>query len=278
MTAPAILTYGTFNGLADGWDWQGRSLIYYSGSGGTGAARLEISNGAYLLLEKNILGQTTIVGHPSGAYPTTSTATTTARVNIQAPAGAFPAPPITFTASGTGFTFNGTAQVLLDKGAVTIGSNVTIGSGIVGFQGNRSSTSTTYDGVFGTGIGSHTLSIANGATAIMDVRFLADVTSTTAGGLVINDNLAVADGGTLSFRQTIAGGTVSRIGVTGDITGTGSIASEAVVDIRLAAGSGAGQLDLGTPGATGCDLIVNGTGPGGLKVQGSASNLTAYTA
>jgi len=263
----SIIKYGTIAAAtgAGGWTAAGNDLNIANLSG-TGKLNLQATNGATMEYQQASFGGTLLVtGVSGGNAGAASTATNVGRFALSTAA--------TATVTG-GVSFENAVQVTTYGAQRTLDSNITIKAGsATAFQGRAETTAQTDDLILGATANGRTLTIENGGTAIMDLRFRND-TATNIGGVTLNAQTVLNAGGTLRFDRTVAGGTVERITANGDLTGQGSAAADSVIDLRL--GSGAGGVDFLTgAGTAGVDLIVNGSGTGGLRIQGTKAHVDA---
>ena len=259
---PAIVRYGSManSSGAFGWDSAAHALNVADGDLlGSGALKFELSNGAMVNYKQaNFGGSINFSGVSGGNAAAGSAATTVGRLGFDSQS------TFTFT---SGLTFNNSMQVTAIGGARTVDANITIASGETAFQGRAGGTE---DLTIGATVGGRTLTVKDGAAATFDTRFRDD--SATIGGVTLNANTLVEAGGALNFRQSVSGGTVDAITVNGDITGQGTSAKESVM--RLGLGSGASGVNFATgAGTAGSDLIVNGSGVGGLRVEGTQARV-----
>ena len=244
--------------------------------------QIELTNGAELALENGLSGTInaplTLSGVPNGDPTAGGGEKTTGRVVLLAG-------PYTFT---NGLFLSNTLQFEVGNGPRTLNGNITFNPGAnVGFQGRGTGTAIgspeTNALQFGTAatINASTLTISNGATAAMDLHLRTD--ATTAHGIQLYDQTNILAGGTLKFTQSFANGNnVGWVDAQGDITGNGTTAADSVIDLRIGAAntttfSNTNGVTFNNPGSTGVDLIVNGTGFGGLKVIANTASIRTST-
>jgi hypothetical protein len=159
---------------------------------------------------------------------------------------------------------------------------------------NNPGTATAGQNVLWIGQGQNdTLTVQDGGTAVFDLRVRSE--QANHNGVLLDGRAVINAGGLLrmqqslsSFSSGVAAGNVGDIIIRGDIEGQGTTAKESVVDIQLPApqatgSTGVPQIINGQPAAgvrphgglrfedtTGnADLIVNGTGFGGLRINAS---------
>ena len=284
---------------------------------GTGALRIELTNGA-MARASLVAGGTdpqntyanamtyrgVVGGDPtSGALGTLNTGITRATGRIMVDSAR--------VIYNGGLTLEGALQIVPNGRASAINGNITVaGNGYVGFQGRGTGTNlsnvivapggTTNPGQNVLWIGensSTTLTVQNGGIAVFDGRIRTD--QNNAHGVLLGGNAVLNGGGTLRIAQSLSNfsnttplTTTQNEGdiiLRGDITGQGSTANDAVLDIKLPAPAAGGTIANGQPTpltatapAAGArpfaglvveathDIIVNGTGFGGLRVAATA--------
>ena len=280
---------GAFGATTAPWADDANALRIATLTGQTSGTPLEIdiTNGAELVLSAALSGTITapltISGVANGDPTAGGADRTTGRVAITAG-------PYTFT---NGLTLANTLQLQVGGGLRLINGNITLSPGAnVGFQGRGTATAVSTPSVgflqlgSSTGVNSNALTISGGATAGLDLRFRTDLA--TAHGIQLFDRTNILAGGTLkfthSYTSTVSTNTVAWIEVQGDITGNGTTAAESTIDLRLPAANTAAPftnvngVTFDSPGPAGADLIVNGTGFGGLKVSASGRVIRTSTA
>ena len=278
-TAPAVVQYSTIANAGgpdklQGWDLQWRALRVWSVEN-TGPLRLEMTNGALAWFadpSSTSPGRMlTVQGQPDGDASAPSGSTDVGRFIL-----AFGS---NMTVSFGELSLQDAVQVSGDWGTHTLDSNIRVRSGAVAaFQGVSDKANTGYNRlILGTGENA-TLTVEADATAIMDVRFRTDLGSMYTGGVTVKARTVIDAGGALRFKQTISSGTpapglVGYIRVDGDIVGQGNSVQESVVDLRLPFGDTNGQLTGGVSFGPACDLVVQGSGTGGMRIGGSMSDI-----
>ena len=283
---------------------------------GTGALRIELTNGAMARASlaaggtdaANTFANAMTVRGVVGGDPTSGAAGTT-HSGISLTTGRYMVDSARVIYNG-GITFEGALQMLPNarasavNGALTVASNGYIAFGGRGTGTNIISTIVAPGGTTNPGhnvlwIGensSTTLTIQNGGIAVFDGRLRSD--QNNAHGVLLAGNAVLNAGGTLRIAQSLSNFSnvtpltqqnVGDIILRGNVTGLGSTASEAVLDIKLPAPNAGGTIANGVPTpltttaptagtrayaglvaeATNA-LIVNGTGFGGLRVNATA--------
>jgi fibronectin-binding autotransporter adhesin len=248
---------------------------------GSNNIRFELSNGALLTLGQaggftEFSGTLTIKGHPGGNSAANNASVNVGRVGLND------------KTDGTGpgnFNFNmnfeDAVQITAFSNPRLINGNISLAANAnVTFFGRASSCTTLSQLTLGLGA-NDILTINNGAQANLDWNVRTDATGYH--GVVMNAKANIEAGGTLRLRQTALVGTSpfrSPMKIDGDIVGNGNSTAESLLDIANSvevATSGSKVIFHATPDgaatALGADLIVNGTGNSGLRVQGNASNL-----
>lgn len=271
VAATAIIQY------AAGWDttaWNFSKSYCLNGVNGAGTLRLELTNGAIATVADNATFVAPVVirgvAVAAGGNPAAKTNDlTVGRFGIGVGGTAS-----TWNVAG-GLTFEDALQVATSSAPRTIHGDIALATGAkVGFQG-RGTGQAVYDSLILGADAADTLTIGDGAEANIDARFRSD--STRHGGVYLKATTAIQPGGTLRFTQSYQPGTgdLGYHQVDGNISGTGTAAKEAVVDLLLPAKAANG----GTTGgginwtASAGRLVVNGTDGGGLRVQGTAERL-----
>ncbi len=268
---------GSFGATATAWADDTNALRFTTIGGATASTPLEIdvTNGAELVLN-GALGGTiteplTISGVAGGNESAGGGDKTTGRVAVLTG-------PYTFS---NGLFLSNTLQIQAGGGARIFNGNITLNPGAnVGFQGRGTATaigtpeaSALELGTSAT-VNASTLTVSNGAIATMDVRFRTDLA--TAHGIQLFDKTNILAGGTLAFTQSYAmanGNNVGWVEVGGNIVGNGTTAADSVINLLVGAANTAGPFTNvnGVVFDSGSNLIVNGTGFGGLKVTASGA-------
>lgn len=265
---PGIIKYGSLATAGAGWDETGRILNIANGNlAGTGALSFELSNGAMVRYNQgNYGGSLNFTGVSGGNAAAGSASTSVGRLALDSSGS--------YTVGG-GITFDDAMQVTAIGGARVLNANITINSGETAFQGRSRSSGTPQDLTIGAAAGTpKTLTVKDGATATMDIRFRDDAGLADVGGVTLNANVILEAGGTLKFTQsyTSFGEDLDSITVNRDITGQGTSLKESTVLLNI--GSGVGGVNFATgAGTAGADLIVNGSGTGGLRLQGTQARV-----
>ncbi|MDX1950948.1 MAG: hypothetical protein SFY81_02120 [Verrucomicrobiota bacterium] len=262
---PGVIRYSTIaaNVGAGGWNSGGRDLNIVEGNlTGSGTLKFELHDGALLHYSDSAFSGSLIFNGVSGGNAQSGVlGTAVGRLALDGAAN--------FDVTG-GLTFEEAMQVTAINGNRTIRSGITIASGETAFQGRSAAAVASDDLILGETPGSSLLTVKNGAIATLDARFRDDAANNNVGGVKLNANTILEAGATLNFRKsaTVVGETVEGISVAGDITGQGTTASESTVKLGLAGGAGGVNFATGS-GSAGTDLIVNGSGLGGLRIEGS---------
>jgi autotransporter-associated beta strand protein len=307
-TNPAIIR---FNGGAAGIshpdtprDWStGMNMVRFGAITGaaTGPVRVELTNGAghrlgngtaapvfnFPLTIQGVLGGDTGSG-PAGTIDS-GVSKTTARVAADNFATFVPA---------AGLFFENALQVGATGGTRYIDGNITLrgtASGNpaeVAFAGRSTGTAfgpaINAPGATGAGInvlqlgvnGNDTLTVEDGATAILDLRVRSD--QNFHHPVLLNSTTVLNPGATLKLKQSLSNNTVLTPVINpasvayhiiqGNIVGQGTSTSESVIDIALPFDNVAidNQPLGGVEFQNSSNLIVNGSGFGGLLVRGTA--------
>ncbi len=261
---PGVIRYGTIAGTTGdyGWESGGRDLNIANGNlTGTGHLQFQLNNGAAVEYNQASFGGTLYFQGPTGGNAGVgSSGTTTGRLALNS--------ATTFTVTG-GINFDGTMQVTTYNAARTLDANLTVRSGTTAFQGRGTNTTTLDDLTIGATVNGRTLTINDGARAVMDIGYRNS--NTYNGGIVLNATTNIAAGGTLEFKQSYSGNTYDQIDVYGNIVGNGTSAKESTVLLNTPTGSLPGTAAGTTFFASGSNLVVNGSGMGGLRVQGTTA-------
>ncbi len=323
-TSPAVIQWnGGATGLStnttNSGDWVLTSnALRLRTLSGTGPLRIEVTNGALLRASITTGGVDNTIATPLtlrgvlGGDPTSGPAGTISS-GTSLTTGRYMFDNNRITYSG-GLTFEGAMQVVPANRSTAMNGNITVASGgYVGFQGRSTGTnlSSAIQAPGGTGNPGHnvlwigenastTLTIQSGGTAVFDARLRID--QNNAHGVLLGGNAVLEGGGALTIQQSISNfsaitGTanfntnnnVGDIILRGDLTGKGSTANEAVLNLLLPAPNAAGTTATGVPTplaatapAAGTrpfgglvaeaahDIIINGTGFGGLRVNSAA--------
>jgi hypothetical protein len=308
---PAVIR---FNGGQVGYadpatprNWTSGNTVRFSSLNGTGALRVELSNGGSVRLgtgsgsAQNISVPFTISGTPLSEGGDSSSgpqglndpgmSKTTGRVVVDnAPsinhqnglflAGALQVAPVGASRALDGnITILGTASG--NPGFVSFagrGTGTGLGPTIQPLNANTG-TAGQHPLWLGQG-GNDTLTIEDGATASLDLRIRSD--QNNHNGVFLDAQTVINAGGTLRFTQSMSassgfsgqsGGNVGYHNVGNDITGQGTTAKESTIDLLLGrADTNAANLPVNGVNFAGTNvaLVVNGSGLGGLRVNGKA--------
>lgn len=265
---PGIIKYGTIanaTGGTFGWDTGGADLkIADGGLLGTGALKFDLANGAMVTYNQGTFGGSINFSGVSGGNAAVGNAGTTVGRWLLNGANTF-----TFA---NGLTFDNAMQVTMSAGAERkLDANITINSGETAFQG-ASGSSAKNALTIGSTVGGKTITVKDGATLTFDQRFRDNSANNMIGGIIVNNDTVLEAGANLNFRKsvTLAGESVDAITVNGDIIGKGTSTKESTVNVGV--GSGGLTLAAGA-GTAGSDLIVNGSGTGGLRIEGTQANV-----
>ncbi len=309
--APVVKFNGGPNGIstnnpADGnWALGGTNSLRFSAlinQGATTPLVFEITNGAMMDMVNfdNFAGALTLRGVSLGAGGNAT------GQGIEKTMGRF----VWNNGTGGVYTFN--AGLFFEDAVQMVSANATIrridanitargtSSGHaaqVDISGRGTGTAITAPQAFPFIIGSttnngRTITIENGATILFDNRNRTD--QTNQNGVQITALSDILGGGTLKVVQswTGTGGLaatrpVGYMEFLGDIRGTGTAASESVLEVQLpfrngfSAISNTGGVTFNAAGADGTDLIVNGSNAGeggGLRIAATPRNTRGYTA
>jgi autotransporter-associated beta strand protein len=196
-----------------------------------------------------------------------------------------------------GLTFEDAIQVSLANAGRTIDGNVTVagaagghpGNVTLGGRGTGTAVTTNHNnalivGGFGAAGTNRTVTVQNGGTLNLDNRFRTD--QTYMHGVQLNSNLLLDPGAKLrlktSFVRTNEQTNVSFVEVLSRVTANGNSANDSVIDVTLPVrGPGdqptnSGGQSWGTGTAT-ASLIVNGSGLGGLRINGLPNEGRSYS-
>lgn len=288
------------NNTQETWD-AAQSLIRFSSLNGTGPIRVELTNagaarqgngggGTQNIAQAfTFAGNTIASGGDSGSGPNAlndpSRTKTTGRIYTDN------ANVLNYQ---NGVNFEGALQMAVQGAARAIQGNITL-SGVasgnpafVTFSGRGTGTAVgpTIQQPGGTGVGQNplwlnyngtgaagTLRIQEGAIASMDLRVRTEQNNNN--GVFMEGATVIENGGTLRFTQSWSGGTTNTAQVVGfdrvnnTITGQGATTKESSVDLYLPAADTVNVLRLnGVQFTNNVALVVNGTGLGGLRVNG----------
>lgn len=263
---PAIIRYGTIatNAGAGGWDISstGRELVVTNNTlSGTGHLQFALTNGAMVnYRQTNFSGTLYFNGPATGDASTGSTGTDVGRLLLNPSSGT------NYQVAG-GIYFDGYMQVAAAT-SLTLDANLTIRSGHTAFQGQVGSTNDLFIGNADTDL----LTIRDDARAIMDVGFRTD--NNQNGGVNLLSSTVIEAGGALQFKRSNANAT-NQINVSGNITGQGNSTNESTVFIDNTATNGTGTAAGRTFFQSTVDLVVNGSGTGGLRIEGASTNVNA---
>ena len=122
---------------------------------------------------------------------------------------------------------------------------------------------------FGKTPGVRTFTVENDGVAQLDLQFSYWTGGNPGGSVDMNSKVLLNAGGTMRVARTTGSGNVANIAFFSTITGQGTAAKEALLDLQLDNGSG-GNNGV-TFNAPGVNLVVNGTGTGGLRVQAKSA-------
>ncbi len=294
LNSPAVIK---FNGGTQGFDgstaqasWNnGPNTLHFtnSGTGITGLninnpVRIEITNGAMFAMDNPLPSGGTAIASPFtfagvvGGDPSAwGSDKTTGRIAILTNTSYTFTNGLNFDAGALQVQAGGANRALLGPINFLTGANV----GLMGRETGSAAISNTEANALQLGVSHNqsTITINSGATAAMDIRLRTDLAF--AHGVQLFDKTNILAGGTLKFTQSSinnsATNTSGWIDVRGDIVGNGtSIASDSNVELRLGTGNTTNftttnGVIFAAPSATGSNLIINGTGFGGLKVTGA---------
>jgi hypothetical protein len=121
------------------------------------------------------------------------------------------------------------------------------------------------------GASNDTITIQNGAKGVFD-NTLGSTGNVASKTLRINAKVSILAGGVAQFRNSATITSATDTEIEDNFIGSGTTAAEALLQMDLGAPvSGNGGISYTT--AAGGVVVVNGTGIGGLRVQGTAANL-----
>jgi fibronectin-binding autotransporter adhesin len=282
-TTPAVIRNGTANLNYNG----GSPSLNLNGLSGGGIATFELTNGAYLRMNSTPVngvatytGGLLIRGQPNGD---------TRANGADQTVGRFAFINGTSNIITGGLVFENVVQFSIEAsgqnaagdfpGGRLVDANITINNGTTVFSGRGTGTAGTNAhtlslGTFGN-ITARTLTIKDTATAQMDIQVRTD--QPNAGFVNVNMPTVIEAGGTLRYtRSQFTNNTpatvvaIRRINQQNTIEGRGGSAKDSIIDLELGAPQGA-ELTNGVSFAANANLIVNGSGLGGLRVQGTGA-------
>lgn len=239
--------------------------------GGIGNMRLEIFNGSMVHLYNTNFSniKLTFSGHAGGSARALSQNSNVGRLSLEA------SYHYNF---GAGLFFENAVQVSTQEmGVPVLLGNITINSGETAFDGGYNTTST--NGMkIGDGSGYYLL-VKSGAQATMDIGFRDDIYN--LGSVYLLSNTILEKGAGLNFRNTYftEKSVYGNIYVSGNITGQGTATGEAESIIRLEDSIGGVITDMGTTLSRqvvfdpNIHLFVQGSGTGGLRIEGSQAHV-----
>ena len=298
------------NKLDDGNWRASQNALRLAAASGTGPVRFELTNGALLNVDFNASTPMVNFSMPvtyrgvAGGDPTSGPAGTLNSAVTRAVGRVLITNGNVVCAGGV--TFEDAVQMSVANASRAIDSDVRIAgtagghSGYALFSGRSSSTALAPainepgNGAAGQNVlflgrdFNDTLTVESGGTAALDLRFRFDQPSHN--GVVLNARTALAAGATLRITQSLSnfspttGSAVNTLNanvgnhlVQGRLIGQGNTLADSVIDLLLPAGNvipaspAAGSLPLGgvnfDPTA---DLVVNGSGFGGLRIDARA--------
>gem|GEM_PF-4413977 len=261
---------------AHGWDptaWRFDNSFRLTGATGVGPIRLELTDGAIatfaaggsfappLVLSGVIGGDcSAATGEASvGRFGLVNTGSSPATASFQ-----------------SGLTFHHAVQLSVDGGDCIIGGNLTVAPGArVGVQGGQSRSGQSAWLMLGRD-SRDVLAIGQNAELNIDSRFRSE--NIVHGGVHIRSLCQIAPGGLLRLRQSDMAetGYVGFHRLDGVIEGQGSSELDATLEVLLGEKSAPGGPDGGVDWKnSGVGFVVNGTGLGGLRIQGPATFLEA---
>ncbi len=283
-----------------GGDWSsGGNVLRFRSQTGSGPLRIELTNGAMARAGNGTAGTVNIAnpmtisgvpgGDPTSGFTGTPAADGQVDTGVTVTTGRYLLDSSSIVNNSAGLTFENAVQVTVAGAARAFDGNITVaGNGYVSFAGRGTGT------VVGTPLGAvgantanannalylgqggnDTLTVQSGGTAVFDARFRRD--QGTSHGVVLNAQALIQAGGTLRILQSLSnnfGGitaaTVANTVLQGNIVGQGSTTSDARLDLFLPAETGVfdafGRLQVDATS----NIVVNGTGFGGLRITGFA--------
>jgi autotransporter-associated beta strand protein len=274
-----IVHYGRISSATDGWKKNGNALqvgdanaATVNGLIGSGPIIFDLADntaqrGALLELSNTdqFTGTLTIRGVVGGDSAAANNAFNVSRVELARDAN-----------HAFDWVFENAVQVSTLAGlnlSQNIDGNITLLAGAdVAFQGRPDNLPGTLT-LGGANKANETLTIHAGAQANMDVGFRTD--KTAPAGVHLDMKTLILDGGVLRFRQSVAGLTPragDNMQINGNVIGAGSSSGpDALFDVQIDVGTNPGQLSMGAAAG----FVVNGSGFGGLRVEGTSTRLAA---
>ena len=267
---PAVIRY------AHGWDptaWRFDNSFRLTGAAGAGSLRLELTDGAIATLLAGgsfapPLVLSGVVGGNCGAATSEVSVGRFGLVNT----GSSPATAL----FQSGLTFHHAVQLSVDGGDCVVGGNITVAPGArVGVQGGQSRSGQLAWLMLGRD--SHdVLAIGQNAELDIDSRFRSE--NIAHGGVHLRSLCQIAPGGLLRLRQSDMAetGYVGFHRLDGIIEGQGSTELDATLEVLLGEKSAPGGPDGGVDWKnSNVSFVVNGSGLGGLRIQGPTTFLEA---
>jgi autotransporter-associated beta strand protein len=270
--SPAVVRYGTISNGGSSGAWPNNSSLQLDGGLNAGmvsnVVRFELTNGAMVEQldgQTNFNGTLVIAGQPGGNSSVGSSSTDVGRWAITE-AG-------TYTYDG-GIFFENALQFTVFNGSRTVDADLTVRDGAsVAFQGRATGSNVQDDLILGSTVNGRTLSVESGGEAVLDIRYRDD-SSRNTGGITLNNQTELASDADLRFTYSnqSPSGTAGRHTVNGDIVGQGTgntraTDSRLIIDDSIVSGLGAGGINWNN------DLVVNGAGKNGLRLEGNVGNL-----
>jgi autotransporter-associated beta strand protein len=262
----------------------------FSGDGPTTPVRFEITNGALMELGtafNTLAAPLTLRGQPGGSSSGSGISQSVGRAQMTAGVTSAAGLVNAYTFTG-GLTFEDAFQVSLANATRGIDGNITIAGtagghpGDVGLSGRGTGTAVATNhtnaliiGTFGAAGTSRTVLVQSGGLLNLDNRIRTD--QTFMHGVQVNAQTVLQPDATLRFRtsfvRTNETNNVSFVEVLGNVTAAGTTGHDALIDVTLPVrGDGDAPTNFGgysmgdAPG--GANLIVNGSGFGGLTILG----------
>jgi fibronectin-binding autotransporter adhesin len=288
---PAVIkfnggTQGTSNAAGSDWVIGGNTLRIgtWTNLNANNPVRIELTNGAMMQWGGNMntfASPLTIAGVIGGDPSATTNEKTVGRAQLDSG-------PYNFT---NGLTVEGVFQISTANGLRQINGNIAVNNGgalVVSGRGTGTAVDATNSSrlEMGSAANSSTITVNNGGLFVTELRNRYE--SANQFGVRLNDRVVLKPGGSMRATQSWMGasptGTDKVVGwaeYIGDIEGQGSSAAEAVFDLRLGPATTAAPFNNqngvtfgnhaagGALDAAAVDLVVNGSGFGGLRINTS---------
>jgi hypothetical protein len=270
----------------DNWA-NGNALQISTGNLGnnTGPVRYEMLNGAaaVLNLTQTITPPVTFSGMDNGSAAANRAGVAVNGSIANTTLGRFGATNATMTFTN-GLHFRNALQFTEFGGTATIDGDITVDTMPNGTFASVSGRGTGTAGAYSTltlgnaTVNGRTITIQNNATLILDSRVRTDVQN--SGGVTVNARTIIQGGGTLEFAQTFNTSTGENATgfhqLNGAIQGQGTDSADGRLLLGLGNKTANGGATGGVNWSTGAAIEMNGTGTGGLRLEGPVSNITDF--